>query len=145
MNINATLAILQDEIQCAVEEGIGNCPAWTPVKVFEKLLRIVALASGRIFVGRPLCRDEEWIDLTINYTVDPANAVKDVQQTPIFLRPIAVPFISSICKAAEYQQKVADKLKPQLSEMLEASKYIQNEDEDDYFDVVPSDQHSLAT
>ena len=145
MNINTTLAILQDEIQYAVEEGIGNCPDWAPVKVFEKLLRIVALASGRIFVGRPLCRDEEWIDLTINYTVDSANAVKEVQQIPMFLRPIVVPFISSIRKAAEYRQKVAGKLKPQLNEMLEASKHIQNEDEDDHFDVVPSDQHSLAT
>lgn len=145
MNINTTLAILQDEIQYAIEEGIGNCPDWTPVKVFEKLLRIVALASGRIFVGRPLCRDEEWIHLTINYTVDSANAVKDVAKIPTYFRPFVVPFISSIREAAKYRQKVADKLRPQLSEMLEASKHIQNEDEDDHFDVMPSDQHSLAT
>ena len=145
MNINTTLAILQDEIQYAVEEGIGNHPDWTPVNVFGKLLRIVALASGRIFVGRPLCRDEEWIHLTINYTVDSANAVKDVQKIPTFLRPLLVPFISSIRTAARYRQKVADKLKPQLNEMLEASKHIQNEGDDEHSDIVLSDQHSLAT
>src|ERR1700691_5001807 len=44
MNINITLALLQDEIRYAVEEGIGDCQDWAGVKIFEKLLRIVALA-----------------------------------------------------------------------------------------------------
>jgi hypothetical protein len=144
MNINVTLAVLQDEIRYAIEEGIGDCPDWTPVKVFEKLLRIVALVSGRIFVGRPLSRDEEWIKLTINYTVDASNAVRDVQKIRPYLRPFWAPFLPSIRKAAEYRRKVAEKLKPQLNEMIEASKRIQNDDDDSYFDVMPSDQHSLA-
>ncbi|KAH6707961.1 cytochrome P450 [Leptodontidium sp. MPI-SDFR-AT-0119] len=145
MNINTTLVILQDEIRYAVEEGIGNCPDWTSVKIFEKLLRIVALASGRIFVGRPLSRDEEWIKLTVNYTVDCSNAVKDVGKIKPWLRPILVPLTPSIRTAMQYRQKVAQKLKPQLKEMIEASKNIQKEDDDDRHDFVPSDQHSMAT
>lgn len=145
MNINTTLSILQDEIQYAVEEGLGNCPDWTPVRVFEKLLRIVALASGRIFVGRPLCRDEEWINLTINYTVDASNAIKDVQNIPLFLRPFLVPFRTSIRKAAEYRRRVAEKLKPQLNEMVEAYRRIRNEDGDSHIDTMPTDEHNLAT
>jgi hypothetical protein len=145
MNINITLALLQDEIRYAVEEGIGDCQDWAGVKIFEKLLRIVALANGRIFVGRPLNRDEEWIKWTINYTVDCSNAIKDVGKIPHYLRPFRVPFTPSIRKAVEYRRKMAEKLKPQLNEMIEASKRIQREDEDDHFDVLPSDQHSLAT
>jgi gliotoxin biosynthesis cytochrome P450 monooxygenase len=145
MNINITLALLQDEIQYAVEEGIGNCSGWTSVKVFEKLLRIVALASGRIFVGRPLCRDEEWIRLITNYTVDSSNAIKDVQEIPVYIRPFISPFLSSIRRAAAYRRKVAEKLKPQLNEMIEANKRIQNEDDDLQFDGVQIDQHNLAT
>jgi hypothetical protein len=145
MNINITLALLQDEIQYAVEEGIGNCSYWTPVKVFEKLLRIVALASGRIFVGRPLCHDEEWIKLITNYTVDSSNAIKDFQEIPFYLRPLISPLISSIRRAAAYRWKVAEKLKPQLNEMIEANRRIQNEDDDLHFDDVSIDQHNLAT
>ncbi|KAF4469441.1 Cytochrome P450 [Fusarium albosuccineum] len=144
MNINITLALLQDEIQYAIEEGIGDCPDWTPVKIFGKLLRIVALASGRIFVGRPLCRDEEWIDMTINYTVDSANAIKEVQDTPRHLRPFLVPFKPSIRKAATYRQKVAEKLKPQLNEMIEAHKNMGDYDDDNHSDDLSADQHSLA-
>lgn len=144
MNINTTLSILQDEIQYAVEEGIGDCPDWTAVKVFEKLLRIVALASGRIFVGKPLSRDEEWIELTTTYSIDASNAVKDVASISPYLRPFLVRFTPSIRKAAEYRKKVADKLRPQLNEMIEASKRNQNEDDNSHFDVMPSDKHSLA-
>ena len=68
-NINSTLAVLQDEIEYGVQEEFGNFKEWSPIAVYGKLLRVVALASGRIFVGLPLSRDEDWIDITINYTV----------------------------------------------------------------------------
>lgn len=145
MNINATLAILQDEIQYAIEEGIGDCTDWTAVNPHAKLLRIVALASGRIFVGRPLSRDEEWIKLTVNYTIDSANAVKDVFRVPWWLRPFVVRYLPSIRKAIGYRHRVAEKLKPQLSAMIEASKLAQDLDDDAFFDVTPSDQHCMAT
>jgi len=144
MNINITLSMLQDEIRYAIEEGIGNCPSWTSVNVFGKLLRIVALASGRIFVGKPLCRDEEWIQMTTMYSVDASNAIKEVQAIPLYLRPFKVPFTPTIRRAAEYRKKIAAKLKPQLNAMIEARKHTTNEDDDEHFDGLESGQHSLA-
>jgi hypothetical protein len=143
-NINTTLAVLQDEIQFAVQEGLGDIPHWTPVQIFGKLLRIVAFASGRIFVGRPLCRDEEWINMTINYTVDASNAVKEVLLINQYLRPFLVPWNRKILRAVDYRRKVAEKLRPQLDEMLEARKshYV----DDEYIDLERSNvEHSLAT
>lgn len=35
------------------------CADWTPIDLHEKLLRVVAQASARIFVGYPQCRDEK--------------------------------------------------------------------------------------
>ena len=32
---------------------------WTPIDLHDKLIRIVAGASARIFVGHPMCRNEE--------------------------------------------------------------------------------------
>lgn len=99
----------------AVEEGIGDCADWTSVNIFGKLLRIVALASGRIFVGRPLSRDEEWIEMTINYTVDCSKAISDAQKYSSWQRPFRTPFLPSIREAADYRRRVAQKLRPQLS------------------------------
>lgn len=145
MNINLTLAILQDEIRYAVEESIGDCKDWTPVPIFSKLLRIVALASGRIFVGRPLSRDEEWIKLTVDYTVDCSNVVKEVQAISPWLQPLLVPLNPRIRTAMEYRKKVAAKLKPKLTEMIENAKKVEKMDDDQYSEFVPSDEHSLAT
>ncbi|RYP86000.1 hypothetical protein DL769_000863 [Monosporascus sp. CRB-8-3] len=143
-NADGTLALLQDEIQYAVEEGIGSCPDWTPVVIWKKLLRIVALSSGRILVGRPLCRDEEWIDMVTNYTADAISACHDVLSVPRFLRPLIVPFLKSIRNAKNYRLQVAKKLRPQLKDMVDAYKKMQHDDDNSYFESLPDDFHNLA-
>lgn len=52
---------------------------WTEVNIHKKLLRMVAMVSGRVFVGPELCRDEQYIDVAINYTTDLMIAQRVVQ------------------------------------------------------------------
>ena len=59
-NIASTLDGLQDEIKYALDKEFGSCDDWTSIQVYGKIARIVALLSGRVFVGRPLSREEEW-------------------------------------------------------------------------------------
>jgi hypothetical protein len=59
-NIASTLDGLQDEIKYALNKEFGSCEDWTSIKLYGKLARAVALLSGRVFVGRPLSRVEEW-------------------------------------------------------------------------------------
>ena len=54
------------------------------------MLRIVARTSARIFVGLPLCRDEEWLRITEHYTEDVFGTVMALRMLPSFLHPIAV-------------------------------------------------------
>jgi cytochrome P450 len=143
-NVDGTLAILQDEINYAVEEGIGSCPDWTPVVIWDKLLRIVALSSGRVLVGRPLSRDEEWIYMVKNYTADAIKACQDVLSVPRLVRPVVVPFLKSIRNAKNYRIAVAAKLKPQLQDMVEAHRKMVVDDDNSYFESLPDDFHSLA-
>lgn len=44
-----------------------------------------------------------------------------------------------------YRRRVAEKLRPQLEDLIEASKNLKKDDEDDHIDILPSDQHNLAT
>ena len=59
-NIAGALDGLQDEIKYALDKEFGPCHDWTSLELYGKLARIVALLSGRVFVGRPLSREEEW-------------------------------------------------------------------------------------
>ncbi|KAL0573797.1 hypothetical protein V5O48_008150 [Marasmius crinis-equi] len=43
---------------------------WVKVPTLGKILRIVCRTSNRLFIGLPLCRDEDWKDLNIRHTIE---------------------------------------------------------------------------
>ncbi|KAK5629879.1 hypothetical protein RRF57_005594 [Xylaria bambusicola] len=45
-------------------------------------LAFVARLSSRIFLGEELCRNEEWLKITVNYTVDIMRAAEQLRQVP---------------------------------------------------------------
>lgn len=59
---------------------------WTEVDIQEILVRIIALVSGRVFVGLPMSRTEEYIDCIIMYTMNVWYCVPDIRWYPEFLR-----------------------------------------------------------
>ncbi|KAH9912164.1 cytochrome P450 [Epithele typhae] len=53
---------------------------WAAVTMFPTAQKIVARLSNRVFVGTPLCRNEEFLDLTIQFVRE---------KFPFFLKPLA--------------------------------------------------------
>ena len=62
---------------------------WTPIKLSPKLLRIVAMVSGRVFIGPDHCRDETWIKIAVDYTLNVFAGQRAIK----LLRPIWRPFV----------------------------------------------------
>jgi len=60
---------------------------WVAVNVTNVMLRLVARISARIFVG-PLCRNEEWLTVSVNYSLDIFRTVLFMRLFPPFLHPI---------------------------------------------------------
>lgn len=118
-HIASTLDGLQDEIRYALNKELGECQDWTPLVLYGAVVRIVALLSGRVFVGRPLSRNEEWIEASINYTRDAVNARQAVVKWPFYLRRIVAPFLPEIRGAKQYSARGAKLLGPVLKETLE--------------------------
>lgn len=61
---------------------------WQEINIHRKLLRIVAMVSGFVFVGPELSRTEPYIDAAVNYTTDVINAQRAVQKIRPWLRPL---------------------------------------------------------
>ncbi|KAL0567087.1 hypothetical protein V5O48_014903 [Marasmius crinis-equi] len=59
-----------DELSQAFAEEIPLSDEWAKVPTLGKVLRIVCRTSNRLFVGLPLCRDEDWKDINIRHTVE---------------------------------------------------------------------------
>ena len=83
-NLNNLLGPMQEELEFALNEEIPKCsgaplgPAlkvaltrvedWVPIKPCFSILRLVARVSARIFLGLPLCRNPEWLEISTGFT-----------------------------------------------------------------------------
>lgn len=141
-NIAKTLSDLQDEVVYAVDTEVGRCQDWTAINVQAKLLRIVALVSGRVFVGLPLSRDEEWMTSTINYTVDVGNCLRVMDSYHYLLRPIVAPFLPELRKLLYYRKRAGIMLAPTVASIMEAVQHKAKDSDfespfrDDQFNMV---------
>jgi hypothetical protein len=116
--IPSTTTALQDELRYAFDKELGDCQDWTVYPLYFKVLRTIALMSGRIFVGRPLSRQEEWIHSTINYTVDCVKARNAIRNYPAWIRPLVTKFLPDVHRLAQHRLRAAHLLGPILKTQL---------------------------
>ncbi|GJJ08116.1 hypothetical protein Clacol_002324 [Clathrus columnatus] len=77
-----------EEAVFAIDELIPLTDDWTPVKAFNTVKTLVCRVSNRTFVGLPLCREPEFIDLNVRFTIDVVLTAKIINLFPDFLKPI---------------------------------------------------------
>lgn len=93
VRLNPTVA---DEVNEALRTELPPCADWTPVNINAKLLRIVAMASGRILIGPELCRSEEYLDSAIKYTLELMDVRQAVDALTPWLRPFKARFLPEL-------------------------------------------------
>lgn len=120
-NTAGVLDALQDEVRFAFEQEFGSKTGqdWTSFRLYEKLVRVVALVSGRAFVGRPLSRNEEWISSSIEFTSEVENVRRAILKYPWQLRTIVGPFLPEVKRMKYHRSRMTDLLKPILQAVME--------------------------
>jgi cytochrome P450 len=119
--------ILTDEIERAFRTELPPCESWTPVNINRKLLRIVALVSGRVFIGEELSRTEEYLDMSINYTLELMAARRAVERMRPWLRPFLVSRLPEI-RQLDSRLAQADKI---LQPVVSARKQLADSEKPD--------------
>ncbi|TVY46813.1 Cytochrome P450 monooygenase [Lachnellula occidentalis] len=117
-NIARALDGLQDEVKYALDKEFGSCHDWTSIEVYGKLARIVALLSGRVFVGRPLSREEEWISSTTQFAAHAHLARMAIVKWTSWLRPFVAPFLPEVQRLNQHKTRGAQLLTPLLKDCL---------------------------
>jgi hypothetical protein len=112
---------IQDEADFAIPSCIGECNEWMSIQLYPKVLRVIALLAGRTFVGLPLCRNEDWIKTTTNYTQDATMAVGQVKSIHYFLRPFVAPYLPKVRRIKQHRINGACLLEPILAERFETT------------------------
>jgi hypothetical protein len=132
-HIASTLDDLQEEVRYSFEKEFGPCEEWTPIPVYSKLTRIVALLSGRVFVGRPLSREEEWIQATIMFTFYCVQARAAINAYPEWARGIAGYFLPEVKRLWEFKKRGAQLLQPIVHAQIakEGTEKLHRDDSED--------------
>ncbi|KAL2802403.1 cytochrome P450 [Aspergillus granulosus] len=115
-NLELKIGDLLDEISLVFDQEIG-CPAdWKPVVMARTAHRIATRTANRLLVGAPLCRNEEYLQMSIRYTIDVFGGADKLRAWPDFLKPAVTYFVTNVNE----RQKVARKhLLPYIKARLE--------------------------
>lgn len=117
-NTGSVLEELQKEAEFAIPYKLGPCNEWTELPMYATAVRIIAALSGRVFVGYPLCRNEEWIEAIMNFTIASFAASVPILKYPAWFRPFVAPFIPQVKTTKKYRRTAYRLLKPLINERL---------------------------
>ncbi|KAE8373290.1 cytochrome P450 [Aspergillus bertholletiae] len=67
-NLGELVAPMREECIDTFKTVIPECKDWAPLKLWDVFLPMISRMTGRMLVGEELCRNPEWIQLTIANT-----------------------------------------------------------------------------
>jgi cytochrome P450 len=119
-NLGANFHLIRDEVSQSFQDILsleGN--EWKKIPAMDTILKVVSRTSNRLFVGLPLCRDPDYMELNIQFTVDVMVVASILRMFPKFMRPLVNKWITKVpaCRARALKH-----LTPLIEERLQKEK-----------------------
>ncbi|KAK7049977.1 hypothetical protein VNI00_005408 [Paramarasmius palmivorus] len=118
-NLGVKFDDVRDEIVTAFADEMPATSEWTKRSIGNSIFRIVARASNRLFVGLPLCRELEYLNLNINFTLQVVVSAYIINLFPEFLKPVAGRFLTPATKSIQRVRKFLEPIIIERSEKQE--------------------------
>ncbi|KAF8271099.1 cytochrome P450 [Lactarius quietus] len=94
-NIADTFKEVREELTRSLDTFIPmHGDDWVNVPVIQTIQRVICATSNRVFVGTPLCRDKDYQNLNLSYTINIVKAATTLRMFPKPLKPIVARMIS---------------------------------------------------
>ncbi|KAK8103052.1 cytochrome P450 monooxygenase [Apiospora sp. TS-2023a] len=87
------IEIAGSELDYAWNIDIPRPETWEEVDIQQSMRMLVARMSARIFMGHPACREEEWLNVSINFTYDMFLAAFTLRMFPPWMHPLVAHFV----------------------------------------------------
>jgi len=87
---------------------------WHTTTVKSVVLDMVARLSSRVFLGLPLCRDTEWLEIAKGYTVAVFMAASELKEVSPILRPLLHWFKPGCIKARRQVRRAHVLIDPEV-------------------------------
>ncbi|CAE7033952.1 hypothetical protein PTNB85_03764 [Pyrenophora teres f. teres] len=83
------LPVVINELKFAFQKEIPPCEDWTAVRIHGVMVNVVARIFARLFVGPNLCRNDEWLQISILFTRNLSITRNILRLLPLGVRPLA--------------------------------------------------------
>ncbi|KAE9395448.1 cytochrome P450 [Gymnopus androsaceus JB14] len=93
-SIASRFAEVREEIVATFLDLIPAQEDWVKIPAYTTSFQIVGRTANRFFVGLPLCRDPDWLDLNTHFAVNVFLSAQIINRFPRFLKPIAGRFLT---------------------------------------------------
>ncbi|KAI0103628.1 cytochrome P450 [Nemania sp. FL0031] len=113
---------IAEEVKLAMQSEFLVGDEWTEISIHRQLTRVIAMVSGRIFIGTELSRTENYLDAAINYTLEVMNAQRAVQKLRPFLRPFLAGTLPEMKRLEKRIKEAEDFITPVIQLRREALK-----------------------
>ncbi|KAI1437059.1 cytochrome P450 [Xylaria sp. CBS 124048] len=113
-NLGNFVEDVEHEVAHCFKTQFPICEDWTPIDLHDKLLRVVAQASARIFVGYPMCRNEEWLECSTKFALDVMIGGEKLKQWHPWLRMVAQYFVPEMTRIRSDHARALELLLPEL-------------------------------
>lgn len=114
-------ADLVDEATDAVHTIFGEDDQWKTINVKSDVVELVARMSSRTFLGKPLCRNKQWLDVTSQYSIGVFLASRELRAVPVFARRVMQYFMPSCTKVREQYRIAKDLITTEVHRRTEAA------------------------
>lgn len=105
---------VNEENNIAIPQAWPATNEWKEHLFVDSLQRLVSQVSSRVFLGAPLCRNEEWIKIAIDYTLELMTASYSMQYIPRLLRPFIYRFLGAMTTLEKTTQKARNIIEPEV-------------------------------
>lgn len=80
----------------------NNKIEWQTFQLQESVASLIARLSSRVFLGKELCRNEEWLEITSSWTRNAFTASLKMAAIPPFFKPM-VSYLLPYCRTIRWQ------------------------------------------
>ncbi|THH28886.1 hypothetical protein EUX98_g5315 [Antrodiella citrinella] len=87
---------MKDEMWSAFDDHIGMPDEWKSFPALKTVMSVVSRTSNRVFVGLPLCRDPEFLDIATAVTLDIAQSRFVINLFPPVMKPLIAKFVNKV-------------------------------------------------
>ncbi|KAH8645694.1 hypothetical protein BX600DRAFT_519280 [Xylariales sp. PMI_506] len=108
-HLNSLTSPMQEEVNFVVT-----------VKPYHTILDLVACVSARIFIGKPLCRNPEWLEVSTQFTENVFVSVFFLRLFPIWTHGFLNWVMPSAYRRTAYVEKAKNLLVPEINRRREA-------------------------